>query len=57
MMEGRKCIVTGGAGFVGSNLSNELIKQGAEVKIIDNMYSGKNENVEFLKNKRNIVKH
>jgi len=51
MMEGRKCIVTGGAGFVGSNLSNELIKQGAEVKIIDNMYSGKNENVEFLKNK------
>ena len=48
-MNGRKCIVTGGAGFVGSNLSHELIKQGAEVKIIDNMYSGKNENVEFLK--------
>ena len=49
MMKGRKCIVTGGAGFVGSNLSNELNKQGAKVKIIDNMYSGKNENINFLK--------
>lgn len=50
-MKGRKCIVTGGAGFVGSNLSYELNKQGAKVKIIDNMYSGENKNIKFLKDR------
>ena len=30
-----KCLVTGGAGFIGSNLADELINQGHEVVIID----------------------
>ncbi len=32
-----KCIVTGGAGFIGSNLCEELIKKGHEVTAIDNL--------------------
>ena len=40
-----KCLVTGGAGFIGSNLVDELIKQGEEVIIIDNLSTGKKEYV------------
>ena len=40
-----KCLVTGGAGFIGSNLVDELIKQGHEVVIIDNLTTGKKENL------------
>ncbi|WEL20068.1 NAD-dependent epimerase/dehydratase family protein [Candidatus Nanohalococcus occultus] len=37
--------VTGGAGFIGSHLVEELIKDGHNVKIIDNLSSGKKSNV------------
>ena len=40
-----KYIATGGAGFIGSNLVDELIKGGHEVVVIDNLESGKKENV------------
>ena len=40
-----KCLVTGGAGFIGSNLVDELIKRGDEVIIIDNLSTGKKENI------------
>lgn len=40
-----KCLVTGGAGFIGSNLVDELIKRGDEAVIIDNMNTGKKENI------------
>ena len=39
-----KYVVTGGAGFIGSNLVDELIKNGHEIHIIDNFSSGKKEN-------------
>ena len=39
-----KYVVTGGAGFIGSNLVDELIKNGHDVHIIDNFSSGKKEN-------------
>ena len=41
----KKAIVTGGAGFVGSTLTDELIKQGWEVTILDNLSTGKKENI------------
>lgn len=43
-----KCLVTGGAGFIGSNLVDELIKQGHEVVVIDNLSIGKKENINPL---------
>ncbi|MCK4540254.1 NAD-dependent epimerase/dehydratase family protein [Candidatus Parcubacteria bacterium] len=40
-----KCLVTGGAGFIGSNLADALIKRGDEAVIIDNLSTGKKENI------------
>ena len=35
-----KYVVTGGAGFIGTNLVNELVKNGHEVHVIDNFCGG-----------------
>jgi nucleoside-diphosphate-sugar epimerase len=43
-----KVLVTGGAGFIGSNLADELIRQGARVSIIDNLTTGFRENLEEI---------
>ena len=43
-----KVLVTGGAGFIGSNLADELIRQGAKVRIIDNFATGFHENIEEI---------
>ncbi len=43
-----KVLVTGGAGFIGSNLAEELINQGAKVTIIDNLVTGFRENLEEI---------
>ena len=40
-----KVLVTGGAGFIGSHLSDKLIENGYEVVIIDNLSTGKKENI------------
>lgn len=37
----KKVVVTGGAGFIGSNLVNALLKKGYSVHIIDNLIAGK----------------
>ena len=41
----KKAVVTGGAGFIGSNLVDKLIEQGVEVTILDNLSTGKKENI------------
>ena len=46
-----KCLVTGGAGFIGSNLALELEKQGHEVTVADNLLSGTRENLKDFKGK------
>jgi UDP-glucose 4-epimerase len=38
-------LVTGGAGFIGSNLVDELIRQGHKIAVLDNLSAGKRENV------------
>jgi len=43
-----KCLVTGGAGFIGSNIADELLRQGAKVSIIDNLSTGFRENLEEI---------
>ncbi len=40
-----KCLVTGGAGFIGSNLTDELINRGHAVLVIDDLSAGKKEYV------------
>lgn len=40
-----KYVVTGGAGFIGSHLVEELVRQSHEVVIIDNLSSGRRENI------------
>ena len=40
------CLVTGGAGFIGSNLVDALIARGDQVAVIDNLSTGKRDNLE-----------
>ena len=40
-----KCIVTGGAGFIGSNLVDRLIDDGHEVIVLDDLSTGNGENI------------
>jgi nucleoside-diphosphate-sugar epimerase len=40
-----KYLVTGGAGFIGSHIAEELIQRGHDVRIIDNFLTGKRENI------------
>lgn len=57
-MGGQRVLITGGLGFIGSNLAQECIKRGAEVTIYDNLdsrFGGNNFNIESVKNSINIV--
>ena len=40
-----KCLVIGGAGFIGSNLVDRLTEDGHEVQVWDNLSTGKRNNV------------
>ncbi|MAG07884.1 ADP-glyceromanno-heptose 6-epimerase [Candidatus Woesearchaeota archaeon] len=46
-----RTLVTGGAGFIGSNLALELEKQGHEVVVVDNVFSGTKDNLKEFKGK------
>ena len=51
-----KYVVTGGAGFIGSHLTKILVDQGHKVTVIDNLRTGKKENLESMKEKIIFVK-
>ncbi len=50
-----KYLVTGGAGFIGSNIVQELLKQKHEVVVLDNFATGKRENILPLMKDPNIT--
>ncbi|UCC93729.1 MAG: NAD-dependent epimerase/dehydratase family protein [Thermoplasmata archaeon] len=45
-IEGKKVVITGGAGFIGSHLVDRVMKEAGEVWVIDNLSAGKEEFVE-----------
>jgi nucleoside-diphosphate-sugar epimerase len=48
----KKVLVTGGASFIGSHLVDRLVEKGAKVRVVDNLSSGKIDNIkEHIKNK------
>tara|TARA_B100001123_G_C15340188_1_gene1034513 strand:- start:1275 stop:2195 length:921 start_codon:yes stop_codon:yes gene_type:complete len=49
-------VVTGGAGFIGSNITKKLVSYGHDVSVIDNLNTGKLENLESVKNRIKFYK-
>lgn len=49
-----KVLITGGAGFIGSYLSEELLAQGHDVTILDNLATGRLENIAHLESDPNF---
>ncbi|MDC3167238.1 SDR family NAD(P)-dependent oxidoreductase [Candidatus Pelagibacter sp.] len=52
----KKVIVTGGAGFIGSHLSELLVKKGYKVIVIDNFETGRLDNILKIQKKISLVK-
>ena len=51
-----KFIVTGGAGFIGSHLTEKLVNNNHDVTVIDNFSIGKKKNLKNIINKIKLVK-
>ncbi len=58
-MSRKRVLVTGGAGFIGSHLCEELLRRGCEVICLDNFFTGRKENVAHLMNNPyfEIIRH
>ena len=51
-----KVLVTGGAGFIGSHLVDELVRKKYKVIVLDNLSTGSLKNLKFVKNKIKFIK-
>ncbi len=49
------CVVTGGAGFLGSHLCDRLLSQGHAVVAVDNLFTGSRKNIEHLLNRSDFT--
>ena len=50
-----KILVTGGAGFIGSHISEYLVQRGDDVTVLDNLHTGRKENLAKINDKINFV--
>ena len=41
-------LVTGGAGFIGSNIAEALVKRGDRIRVLDNFVTGRRENLDAI---------
>jgi UDP-glucose 4-epimerase len=57
MTEKRKSLVTGGAGFIGSHLTEALLARGDRVVVLDNLSTGRRENLDLLPGGEEIEFH
>lgn len=48
-------LITGGAGFIGSNLAHELVSQGAQVRILDDFSTGRRVNLDGIEEEIDLV--
>jgi len=51
-----KYLVTGGAGFIGSNITKKLVEEGKDVTVIDNLITGKEKNLDSVIDKITFLK-
>lgn len=56
LFTGKRVLLSGGAGFVGSNLARRLVGESAELTILDDFFTGKLENLAGLENKYQLVR-
>jgi UDP-glucose 4-epimerase len=50
-----RCLVTGGAGFIGSHLTDRLVNEGHEVTVLDNLATGLESNLETVRSKIRFI--
>ena len=55
MIKNKVVLVTGGAGFIGSNLCESLLQNKNIVRCLDNLSTGKKENIEHLLSNSNFI--
>jgi len=53
-MNNKKILISGGAGFIGSHLAEKLLKDNKEVFVVDNLSTGRLENIEHLKSNKDF---
>jgi UDP-glucose 4-epimerase len=56
IVPGQRVVVTGGAGFVGSNIVRRLLKEGAKVVVLDDFYTGNESNLPIGDENLEVVK-
>src|SRR2546423_7847372 len=57
MTEPRRTLVTGGAGFIGSHIVDHLLRKGCQVTVLDNLQTGRLENLRHLRDDAQLTFH